>query len=66
VAGPPELGDAAEEAIGGQANELLQRVALVSGEDTPDTEIIDVVTDVETWLSEHSSDPDSVSISAFL
>ncbi|KIJ16213.1 hypothetical protein PAXINDRAFT_168744 [Paxillus involutus ATCC 200175] len=59
VAGPPELGDAAEEAIGGQANELLQRVALVSGEDTPDTEIIDVVTDVETWLSEHSSDPDS-------
>ncbi|KAF9223121.1 hypothetical protein BS17DRAFT_880769 [Gyrodon lividus] len=58
VAGPPELDVAAEEAIESQANEFLQRIALVSGEDIPDAEIIQVVTEVEAWLSDHSGDPD--------
>lgn len=66
VAGPPELDGAAEETIEEEATQLLQRVALVSGEDVPDVEIIEVVTQVEEWFSNNSADDDSVSVSAFL
>lgn len=45
--------------------QLLRRVALVSGEDVPDVEIIEVVTEVEEWLSNNSADDDSVSVNAF-
>ncbi|KAI9566072.1 GLE1-like protein-domain-containing protein [Boletus coccyginus] len=51
AAGPPELDDAAEKNIEAEAIQLLQRVALVSGEDVPDVEIIEVVTRVKEWLS---------------
>ncbi|KAI9566068.1 hypothetical protein HD554DRAFT_2026090 [Boletus coccyginus] len=60
VAGPPELGDTAEEeAIEAEATQLLQRVALVSGENVPDVQIIEVVTLVEEWLSNKSTDGNS-------
>ncbi|KIJ62290.1 hypothetical protein HYDPIDRAFT_114784 [Hydnomerulius pinastri MD-312] len=59
VAGPPELDGAAEEALEAQAHLLLQRVALVSGDDVPEDEIVDVVTDVDQWLSSQSNDPNS-------
>ncbi|KAF9235479.1 hypothetical protein BU15DRAFT_64834 [Melanogaster broomeanus] len=59
VAAPPELDAAAEEAVKGESNRLLQRVALVSGEDVPDDEIVEVVTEVEAWLSGHTTDPNS-------
>ena len=59
---PPELDGAAEESIEEEATQLLQRVALVSGEDVPDVDIIDVVTQVEEWLATNSLDDDSVSM----
>ena len=65
VAGPPELDGAAEEMIEAEAAQLLQRVALASGEDVPDIEIIEVVTEVEEWFSNNSADDNSVSMSAF-
>ncbi|KAG8221493.1 hypothetical protein J3R82DRAFT_1706 [Butyriboletus roseoflavus] len=63
VAGPPELDGAAEETIVEQATQLLQRIAVVSGEDVPDIEIIVVVTEVEEWLSNNSTDDESDSVS---
>lgn len=66
VAGPPELDGAAEETIVQEATQLLQRVTLVSGEDVPDVEIIEVVTEVEEWLSNNSTDADSVSVQCIL
>ena len=65
MAGPPELDGAAEETIEEEATQLLQRVALVSGEDVPDIEIIEVVTEVEEWLVNNSVEVNSVSINAF-
>jgi len=65
VAAPPELGDPTEETIEAEATELLQRVALVSGEDVPEVEIVEVVTLVQEWLSNKSTDDDSVSIIVF-
>ena len=66
MAGPPELDGAAEETIVQEATQLLQRVTLVSGEDVPDVEIIEVVTEVEEWLSNNSTDADSVSVQCIL
>ena len=65
VAGPPELDGAAEEMIEAEAAQLLQRVSLASGEDVPDVEIIDVITEVEEWLSSNSADDNSVSMNGF-
>ncbi|KAH7890474.1 hypothetical protein F5I97DRAFT_35195 [Phlebopus sp. FC_14] len=67
VAGPPELDGAEEEGEGGattttnttQAFLLLQRLALVSGEDIPDEEVVEVVTEVDAWLSGQSENDDS-------
>ncbi|KAF8547679.1 hypothetical protein OG21DRAFT_1490004 [Imleria badia] len=59
VAGPPELDGATEATIEAEATQLLQRVALVSGDDVPDVEIIEVVTEVEEWLSSNSADDNS-------
>ncbi|KAF8132537.1 hypothetical protein EV363DRAFT_1216234 [Boletus edulis] len=56
VAGPPELDGVPEALIEVEATQLLQRVALASGEDVPDVEIIEVVTHVEEWLSTNSAD----------
>ncbi|KAG2031900.1 hypothetical protein BDR03DRAFT_875047 [Suillus americanus] len=43
------------------ANLLLHRLSLVSGEDTPDAEVVKVVTEVQEWLISHSGDLNSVS-----
>ncbi|KAL4079938.1 hypothetical protein V8B97DRAFT_668194 [Scleroderma yunnanense] len=59
VAGPPELDGASEEAENTQALSLLQRVALVSRENALDAEVVEVLTEVERWLSQHSEDPNS-------
>ncbi|KAG9311410.1 hypothetical protein JVU11DRAFT_8522 [Chiua virens] len=59
VAGPPELDSVVEQSIKAEAAQLLQRVSLVSGEDVPDVEIIEVVTEVEEWLTKNSPDEES-------
>ncbi|KIM81257.1 hypothetical protein PILCRDRAFT_506477 [Piloderma croceum F 1598] len=40
---------------------LLQRVAMVSGENTPDEDVMEVLNDVTEWLSTQSNDLSSVS-----
>ena len=65
VTGPPELDDAAKKKIEAEAIQLLQRVALVSGEDVPDVEIVEVVTQAKEWLSNNSPHDDSVSPNVF-
>ncbi|KAI6169784.1 hypothetical protein EDD17DRAFT_31828 [Pisolithus thermaeus] len=59
VADPPELDGVPEGAENAQLLSLLQRVALVSIEDAPDDEVVQVLTDVDEWLSQHSEDPSS-------
>ena len=65
MAGPPELDGAPEGSIEEEATQLLQRVVLVSGDDVPDVEIIEVVTEVEEWLANNSTEDDEVSINTF-
>ena len=65
MAGPPERDGAPKGSIEEEATLLLQRVALVSGEDVPDVDIIDVVTQVEVWLANNATEDDSVSITTF-
>ncbi|KAF8548733.1 hypothetical protein OG21DRAFT_1489144 [Imleria badia] len=64
VAGPPELDGAAT--IDAGATQLLQCVALVSGEDVSDVEVIEVVTEVEEWLSSNSAEDNSVALELVL
>jgi hypothetical protein len=45
---------------------LLQRVAMVSGENTPDEDVMEVLNDVTEWLSTQSNDLSSVSHFFFL
>ncbi|KAI6121111.1 hypothetical protein F5141DRAFT_1257437 [Pisolithus sp. B1] len=59
VADPPELDGVPDGAENAQLLSLLQRVALVSIEDAPDDEVVQVLTDVDEWLSQHSEDPNS-------
>ncbi|KAH7926580.1 hypothetical protein BV22DRAFT_1194256 [Leucogyrophana mollusca] len=59
VAGPPELDDSTEDAYNARLHELLQRVALVSGENEPEENVVQVVTEVDDWLASQSDDPDS-------
>ncbi|KAI5994838.1 hypothetical protein EDD15DRAFT_2366358 [Pisolithus albus] len=59
IAEPPELDGASEGPENAQLLALLQRVALVSIEDAPDDEVVQVLTDVDEWLSQHSEEPDS-------
>ncbi|KAG6329399.1 hypothetical protein ID866_9691 [Astraeus odoratus] len=59
LAVPPELDGASESPENAQASSLLQRVALVSGEDVPDAEVVAVLTEVDEWLSQHSDDANS-------
>ena len=40
---------------------LLQRVALISGENAPDEDVLEVLNDVTEWLSSQSNDLSSVS-----
>jgi hypothetical protein len=35
-------------------------VSIVSGEDTPDAEVVKVVTEVQEWLKSQSGNPSSV------
>ncbi|EGN94497.1 hypothetical protein SERLA73DRAFT_188430, partial [Serpula lacrymans var. lacrymans S7.3] len=39
-----------------QANALLQRVALVSGENVAESDLVEVVTEVDRWLATEPSD----------
>ena len=41
---------------------LLQRVALISGENAPDADVAEVIQDVMEWLSTQSDDLSSVSL----
>ncbi|KAG1774357.1 hypothetical protein EV702DRAFT_532762 [Suillus placidus] len=41
------------------ASLLLHRMSLVSGEDTPDAEVVKVVTEVQEWLKSQSGNPNS-------
>ncbi|KAG1725667.1 hypothetical protein EDB19DRAFT_1754933, partial [Suillus lakei] len=61
LANPPELENAEQDAIDAHAGLLLQRIALVSGEDTPETDVVEVVTEVQEWLQSQPDDPNSVS-----
>ncbi|KAH7915531.1 hypothetical protein BJ138DRAFT_1141534 [Hygrophoropsis aurantiaca] len=58
VAGPPEVDDSSEEIYNARLQDLLQRVALVSGENEPEENVVQVVTEVENWLATQSDDPD--------
>ncbi|OAX39320.1 hypothetical protein K503DRAFT_865511 [Rhizopogon vinicolor AM-OR11-026] len=59
VANPPELDSAEQDAINARSNLLLQRVALVSGEDTPEADVVQVLTEVQEWLQSQPHDPNS-------
>ncbi|KAG2346443.1 hypothetical protein BDR05DRAFT_988115 [Suillus weaverae] len=59
LANPPELDNAEQDAIDTHAGLLLQRVALVSGEDTPEADVVEVVTEVQEWLQSQPDDPNS-------
>ncbi|KAG2151585.1 uncharacterized protein EDB93DRAFT_1273951 [Suillus bovinus] len=59
LANPPELDNAAQDAIDAHASLLLQRIALVSGEDTPEADVVEVVTEVQEWLQSQPDDPNS-------
>jgi hypothetical protein len=61
LANPPELDNAEQNAIDAHASLLLQRIALVSGEDTPEPDVVEVVTEVQEWLQSQPDDPNSVS-----
>ncbi|KAG2095924.1 uncharacterized protein F5147DRAFT_763655 [Suillus discolor] len=59
LANPPELDNAAQDAIDAHASLLLQRIALVSGEETPEPDVVEVVTEVQEWLQSQPDDPSS-------
>ncbi|OJA12963.1 hypothetical protein AZE42_04711 [Rhizopogon vesiculosus] len=59
VANPPELDSAEQDAINARSNLLLQQVALVSGEDTPEADVVQVLTEVQEWLQSQPHDPNS-------
>ncbi|KAG1870796.1 hypothetical protein F4604DRAFT_1770488 [Suillus subluteus] len=59
LANPPELDDAEQNAIDAHASLLLQHIALVSGEDTPEVDVVEVVTEVQEWLQSQPDDPNS-------
>ncbi|KAG2125675.1 hypothetical protein DEU56DRAFT_566103 [Suillus clintonianus] len=59
LANPPELDNAEQDAIDAHASLLLQRIALVSGEDTPEADVVEVVTEVQEWLQFQPDDPNS-------
>ncbi|KIO11809.1 hypothetical protein M404DRAFT_798801 [Pisolithus tinctorius Marx 270] len=61
IAELPELDRASEGAENAQLLSLLQRVALASTEDAPDDEVVQVLAEVDEWLSQHSEDSNSVS-----
>ncbi|KAG2065620.1 hypothetical protein BDR04DRAFT_1032218 [Suillus decipiens] len=66
LANPPELDNAEQNAIDAHASLLLQRIALVSGEDTPEADVVEVVTEVQEWLQSQPDDPNSVSPASVL
>ncbi|KAG2034186.1 hypothetical protein BDR03DRAFT_870550, partial [Suillus americanus] len=43
------------------ANFLLHRMSLVSGEGVPETDVAEVVSEVQEWLQSQPDDPNSVS-----
>ncbi|KAG1874311.1 hypothetical protein F4604DRAFT_738348 [Suillus subluteus] len=60
IANPSKRDVAEQDTIDDQhANLLLRRMSLVSGEDTPDAEVVKVVTEVQEWLKSHSDNPNS-------
>lgn len=59
IAELPELDRASEGAENAQLLSLLQRVALASTEDAPDDEVVQVLAEVDEWLSQHSEDSNS-------
>ncbi|KAG1723179.1 uncharacterized protein EDB91DRAFT_1351226 [Suillus paluster] len=59
LANPPELDNAEQDAINTHSSLLLQRVAIISGEDTPEADVVEVVTEVQEWLQSQPDDPNS-------
>ena len=55
VAKAPNEPDGADVVLDSRSTVLLQRVALVSGEDSPDESLWDVLNDVGQWLSSPSN-----------
>jgi hypothetical protein len=60
VAKAPDQPDRSDVVSDSRSTVLLQRVALVSGEDSPDESLWDVLNDVGQWLSSPSNDVSSV------
>ncbi|OAX42745.1 hypothetical protein K503DRAFT_732990 [Rhizopogon vinicolor AM-OR11-026] len=58
VANSSEL-DSEQDATNARSNLLLRRVALVSGEDTPEADVVQVLTEVQEWLRSQARDPNS-------
>ena len=56
---PDEDGASTEET---QINAMLQRIAMVSGENAPDGDVAEVVTDVMEWLEAQGDDVTLVSV----
>ncbi|OJA11956.1 hypothetical protein AZE42_08064 [Rhizopogon vesiculosus] len=61
VANSSEL-DSEQDATNARSNLLLRRVALVSGEDTPEADVVQVLTEVQEWLRSQPRDSNSVSL----
>ncbi|EIW75551.1 hypothetical protein CONPUDRAFT_140011 [Coniophora puteana RWD-64-598 SS2] len=59
VAAPPELDNSDNDGTGSQAYVLLQRVALASGENVSEDEVVEVVTEVDEWLAAQADESTS-------
>lgn len=58
---PPRRNNVEQDAINDRHASLLRRMSLVSGEDTPNAEVIKVVNEVQEWLQSQSGNPNSAS-----
>ncbi|KAG1845875.1 hypothetical protein DFJ58DRAFT_502923 [Suillus subalutaceus] len=59
IANPSKRDVAEQDTIDDQHANLLHRMSLVSGEDTPNAEVVKVVAEVQEWLKSHSDIPNS-------
>ncbi|KAG2137461.1 hypothetical protein DEU56DRAFT_347705 [Suillus clintonianus] len=57
----PERDNAERGVVSDHASLLLHRMSLVSGEDTPEIDVVEVVSEVQEWLQSQPDDPNSVS-----
>ncbi|KAG1738517.1 hypothetical protein EDB19DRAFT_895081 [Suillus lakei] len=58
LANPPKRDNTEQDTIDDHHASLLQRISPLSGEDTPDAEVVKVVTEVQEWLQSQSGNPD--------